>query len=340
VISPALAAVFVLIAVILIGIAGWRARVRRGLAAQLPTRTDDVCRSIGATSTFVRLDVPDAVRLHVVVAGPENGPLAVLLHGFPECWHAWRRQIGWLASLGYRVVAPDQRGYGLSDKPAGISSYAFDVLVEDVCALVRAVGHTSAVVVGHDWGGAVAWKVAMDRPEVVRRLVIMNAPHPFAFARALRHDLRQVLRIWYMVFFQLPLLPEAFIGFSPRFSAKFYFHDNAFQKEAFGADDHAFLASNFAQAGALTTMVNWYRAAVWDPPAKPTVRIDVPTLMLWAEDDVALGVGLTEGLEPWVPNLELQLVAECGHWVQNEQPDVVNDAMTKFLAPLLHEAAP
>jgi len=325
-------AVVVVLAVIAVGVAGWRVRVRRVLAAELPRRTQDVCRAIGAVSTFVHLDVPDAVRLHVVVAGPHDGPLAVLLHGFPECWHAWRHQIPLLASLGYRVVAPDQRGYGLSDKPPGIDRYAFDVLVEDVCALVRAFGRDSAIVVGHDWGGAVAWKVAMDRPNIVQRLVIMNAPHPVAFARALKHDLPQVLRIWYMVFFQLPLLPEAFIGYSPRFSAKFYFHDNAFQKSAFTDDDLAFLASNFAQDGALTTMVDWYRAAVWCPPAKPTSVIDAPTLMLWAEDDVALGVGLTKGLEPWVPKLKLQLVAECGHWVQNEQPDVVNDAMRTFLA--------
>jgi len=322
-------ALLVTLLILALGVAGTRVRNNRRLAGELPERTARACRELGAESTFVELD---GVRLHVVVAGDPEGPLAVLLHGFPECWYAWRHQIGGLVARGYRVVAPDQRGYGLSDKPSGVASYSFDVLVEDVARLVRAFGRDRATVMGHDWGGAVAWKVAIDRPELVERLVIMNSPHPIAFKRVLTTDLEQLLRVWYMVLFQLPLLPEALLSFSPRFTASFFFRKNAFQRDAFTDDDLDFLASNFAQRGALTTMVNWYRAAVWYPAARPdTVVIDAPTLLLWAEDDVALGVGFTEGLGKWVPRMKRVLVAKCGHFIQTEQPAAVNEAIAAFV---------
>ena len=327
-IDPIVIAILVALVVLSLGVAGMQVRRRRALAAELPARTARACRKLNAQSTFVPLD---DVRLHVIVAGPAHGPLAVLLHGFPECWYTWRTQIPRLVALGYRVVVPDQRGYGLSDKPDGLARYSFDVLVEDVRQLIHAFGRESATLVGHDWGGAVAWKVAMDRPEVVTRLIILDAPHPVAFARALKHDFAQVKRIWYMAVFQLPLLPDAFLAFSPRWTARFFFHDNAFQKDAFSADDLAFMASNLAQRGAMTTMIDWYRAAVWHPPAHPDVVIDRSTLLVWAEDDVALGLGLTEGLSQWVPHMTRVLVPECGHWVQNEQPQIVGEAIDRFL---------
>jgi epoxide hydrolase 4 len=335
-IDPAtMISVVVAVVVLGLGVAGMQVRRRRVLAAELRGRTARACEALGAESTFVTLE---DVTLHVVVAGPKHGPLVVLLHGFPECWYTWRSQIPRLVALGYRVVVPDQRGYGLSDKPGGLGSYSFDVLVEDVRQLVHEFDRGSATIIAHDWGGAVAWKLAMDRPEIVQKLVIMDAPHPVAFARALKHDFAQVKRIWYMATFQLPLMPDAFLSFSPPWTAKFFFHDNAYQKDAFSPDDLAFMASNLAQPGAMTTMIDWYRAAVWHPAKNPDVVIEQPTLLLWAENDVALGLGLTEGLSNWVPNMQRVLVPECGHWVQNEQPQIVGEAIERFLTDPAVEA--
>src|SRR2546428_372573 len=148
----------------------------------------------------------NGIRLHCAVDG--EGPLVILLHGFPECWYSWRHQIAALAPR-FRVVAPDLRGYNESDKPAGVAAYALPELVADVPGLIEAFGEREAAIVGHDWGGAIAWTFAMDHPEPTRRLVVLNCPHPAIFAQHLRANGRQLARSWYMFFFQLPWLPEA-----------------------------------------------------------------------------------------------------------------------------------
>ncbi|MGI8748579.1 MAG: alpha/beta fold hydrolase, partial [Deinococcus sp.] len=159
----------------------------------------------GLRSTLLALD---GVTLHLVEAGPADGPPVVLLHGFPEFWYGWRRQIGALAEAGYRVMVPDMRGYNLSDKPCGVAAYGMEALTGDLLALLDARGYERASVVGHDWGAAVAWSFALRHPERVARLVILNVPHPAVFARTLRRSRAQRARSWYMFFFQLPLLPE------------------------------------------------------------------------------------------------------------------------------------
>ncbi|MFD1730552.1 alpha/beta fold hydrolase [Deinococcus malanensis] len=149
----------------------------------------------------------NGVRLHYVEAGPAAGPLVVLLHGFPEYWRAWEHQIGPLARAGFRVVAPDMRGYNLSEKPQDIEAYRVQTLQEDIAKLIRALGAGRAHVVGHDWGGIVAWQLAIRQPEAVDRLVILNAPHPGAARRGMKHP-EQLKRSWYVYLFQLPVLPE------------------------------------------------------------------------------------------------------------------------------------
>ncbi len=282
----------------------------------------------GAESRFVDVN---GLKLHVVVMGPDDGPLAVLLHGFPECWHSWRQQVAVLADAGYRVVVPDQRGYNLSQKPVGVESYGIDHLVADVRELIRAFGREKAVIVGHDWGGVVAWRLAMDHPEIVQKLIVMNAPHPAAFARELKAGWSQRLKSWYALFFQIPWLPETLLTLSPMSTARLFFRRTAVRANAFSDQDLEVMAAAMAQPGAMRAMINWYRAAVRYPSARRTQVIGVPTLLIWAEDDVALGKPLTYGLEEWVPHMSVHYISHCGHWVQNEAPDEVNEQVLAFV---------
>jgi pimeloyl-ACP methyl ester carboxylesterase len=285
------------------------------------------------------LDVPAESRflpasdlqLHAVVAGPEAGPLALLLHGFPECWYSWRHQVPLLARAGYRVVVPDQRGYNLSDRPAGVGSYQIDHLTADILALMAALGRERATVIGHDWGGVVAWRLAIDYPQAVERLIVMNAPHPVAFAKALAADWSQRLRSWYIFFFQVPWLPEALLGLSPLATARLLFRGTSVRRDAFSEADLEVMAAALAQPGALRAMLHWYRATFRYRPARRARPIEAPTLLLWAEDDVALGKPLTYSLERWVPDLEIHYIGGCGHWVQNEAPAEVNERLVAFL---------
>jgi epoxide hydrolase 4 len=293
----------------------------------------------GTRRAVARLAVPAESRFlqagdlvfHAVVAGPEEGPLALLLHGFPECWVSWARQIPALAGAGYRVVAPDQRGYNLSDKPAGVGQYRLDLLTADVLHMIRALGRERAIVIGHDWGGAVAWRLAMDHPQAVERLIVLNAPHPVAFARALKSGWSQRLKSWYMLFFQVPWLPETLLRASPAFTARLFFRRVAVRDGAFSDDDLEVMAAALAQRGALRAMVHWYRAAFRYPPGQRVRVIDVPTLLIWAEEDVALGLPLTHGLGRWVSDLRIHYIPGCGHWVQNEAPQEVNEQILVFL---------
>ena len=271
------------------------------------------------------------LQLHAVVAGPEDGPLAVLLHGFPDCWYGWRRQIAALAAAGYRVVVPDQRGYNLSDKPTGVESYGLDRLTGDVMDVIQGLGREQAVVIGHDWGGMVAWRLAMDYPQAVDRLVILNAPHPRAMARELKTNPVQQRRSWYMRFFQLPWLPETLLAFSPQATARLVFRRMTVRPGAFADEDLAVHAAAMAQPGAMAAMIHWYRAAVRCPPARRTQEIAQPTLVLWGEEDPALGKELNNGLEAWVTNLQVHYIADCGHWVQSEAAEEVNSRMLAFL---------
>ncbi|HEX2095298.1 MAG TPA: alpha/beta hydrolase [Longimicrobiaceae bacterium] len=267
------------------------------------------------------------VRLHYVEAG--TGPLVVLLHGFPEFWYEWRHQIPALAAAGFRVIAPDLRGYNTSDKPRGVGSYRVEALVEDVAGLVRHAGEERAHVAGHDWGGVVAWYLAMLRPGTLDRLVIVNAPHPARFGRELRMP-DQMLRSAYAGFFQLPWLPEAVIRARDFALLERAFRNDPARPGAFTDEDIRRYKEALAHPGALTATLNYYRAAARHRPPRAR-RITAPTLLVWGEKDPHLVVRLAEGVEEWVPGIRVERLPGVGHWVPAEVPERLNRLMIDFL---------
>jgi pimeloyl-ACP methyl ester carboxylesterase len=269
------------------------------------------------------------VRLHWVEAG--TGTPVLLLHGFPEFWWEWRHVIPALADRGYRAVAPDMRGYNLSDKPRGASAYRMETLVGDVQGLIRHLGVPRVHVVGHDWGGVVAWWLAMLAPEMVDRLVIINAPHPQAFKRELMTP-DQMMRSWYAAAFQVPRLPEA--AFRARNFALLerIFRASSVRPGAFSDDDIRRYKEAAARPGAITAMINYYRAAARFP-SPPTQTITRPTLLIWGEQDEALSIRLTEGLDAWVPGIRVERIPGVSHWVPAEAPERVNALLADFLTP-------
>jgi epoxide hydrolase 4 len=273
----------------------------------------------------------NGVRLHYVEEG--RGPLVVLLHGFPEFWYAWRHQIPALAAAGYHVVAPDMRGYNSSEKPPGVAAYAVDVLVEDVCALIRHFGAERAVVVGHDWGGGVAWGVGMNRPEVVEKLIVLNAPHPAAFLRELRSP-GQLLRSSYMLFFQLPVLPEATFRAGGFALLERTLRTDPVRPHAFDERDIRRYKRALAQPGALTATINYYRALLRERPRETLAEpptITRPTLLIWGDQDRYLGTNLAHGLDRWVTNLRVEHIPDASHWVQADRPERVSELMIEFM---------
>jgi epoxide hydrolase 4 len=280
------------------------------------------------------------VRLHVVEAG--SGPLVVLLHGFPEFWYSWRHQIPALADAGFRVVAPDMRGYNVSDKPRGLAAYSGEALAGDVCGLIEALGEERAHVVGHDWGAQVAWETAMRHPSRVDRLAILNVPHPVRMLEGLR-TLRQLRRSWYMFFFQLPFVPEAALRAGDFAIPRRVLRRDSVSPDAFSEEDIERFVDAWSQPGALTAMLAYYRAAVRSPAAirgvlgrgdgAPGVRVvEAPTLVIWGERDTALGTELAEPDRRWVPNLiGVERLPDASHWVQNDAPERVNELLIDFL---------
>jgi epoxide hydrolase 4 len=275
------------------------------------------------------------VRLHYVEAG--EGPLVVLLHGFPDFWYSWRFQIPALAGAGFRVVAPDMRGYNLSSRPPEISSYAPAKLAADIRDLIAERsdgGESRAFLAGHDWGAAVAWLTAIRHPESVQRLAILNVPHPRRMIEGLRRPGRQLLRSWYMFFFQLPSVPERLLA-ADNFRAfrQLFAHDA--RARAFTPADIDRYVEAWSQPGALTAMLNYYRAAFRRPPAPPTggslPPVQAPTVVIWGERDRHLGAELAEPDRHDVPNLERVVrLPDASHWVQHDEPDRVSELLIDF----------
>ncbi|HVF85512.1 MAG TPA: alpha/beta hydrolase, partial [Abditibacteriaceae bacterium] len=230
----------------------------------------------------------NGVRLHYVECG--NGPLVLLLHGFPDFWGGWRHQIKALSQAGFRVVAPDLRGYNLSDKPRGICNYSIDHLAGDVVALIHHLGEEKAMVAGHDWGGVIAWHLAMRQPKCLSKLIILNAPHPATFARELR-TLRQMRKSSYALFFQLPRLPERSIRARDFALVKAVFRFDPTNRRAFSRRDIEQAVEALSQPRALTCALNYYRALRCRPrQIFQAKRIEAPTLLVWGEQDRYLGV--------------------------------------------------
>lgn len=257
----------------------------------------------------------------------------LMLHGFPEFWYSWRHQMRAFRS-NYKVVAPDLRGYNDSEKPSNTSDYRLSALVEDVKGLIEHYPCDRCILVGHDWGGVIAWQVAYTYPHLIDQLIVMNAPHPAKFVEGLQTP-QQLLKSWYIFFFQLPLLPEWAIAWNDYQLIEQTLAGMAVNSEAFSADDINAFKDAAAKRGALTAMINYYRNLLRTDVIRSNWPVlSVPTLMIWGEDDAALGVELTHGTERYVEDLTVRYIPRCSHWVQQEQPDWVNQYMQDFLEQL------
>jgi pimeloyl-ACP methyl ester carboxylesterase len=273
------------------------------------------------------------VKLHYVEAG--DGPLVVLLHGFPEFWYGWRKQIEPLAAAGFRVVAPDLRGYNLSSRPEGVKAYDIEILATDIQGFIQEMGAPAALLVGHDWGGSVAWATAMSHPEVVDRLAILNAAHPRKLSQGLHHP-SQLRKSWYFFFFALPDLPEAVVHAN---DWHFFRHFLSDARPAFTKEDTERYIEAWSQPGAATGMINYYRSSVRTPPKKAEAEIHpikAPTLVIWGQEDRYLGEELAEPEHDDVPNLErVERIPDASHWVHHDAADRVNQLLIDFFGPAL-----
>jgi epoxide hydrolase 4 len=273
----------------------------------------------------------DDVKLHYVEAG--DGPLVLLLHGFPEFWFGWRLQIAPLAAAGFRVVAPDMRGYNLSSRPAGVAAYETGRLAADVRGLVKELGVESALLVGHDWGGSVAWATAMNHPEVVDRLVILNAAHPRRLSQGLHHP-GQLRKSWYFFFFDLPDLPESVVHAD---HWKFFRHFLRDAHPAYTPQEMDRYVGAWSQPGAARGMINYYRSSVRQSPKRAAAQlrpISAPTMVIWGQRDRYLGPELAEPDHDDVPNLDrVERLPDASHWVHHDEAERVNRLLVDFFAP-------
>lgn len=273
----------------------------------------------------------NGIRLHVVQAGPKSGIPVVLLHGFPEFWYGWRKQIPAMVNAGCRVIVPDQRGYNLSDKPKDTKDYGIYTLVDDVLGLIKALDYEKVNLVGHDWGGGVAWLFAMTHPEKLHKLAILNSPHPAVYRRFVRRDPDQIRRSWYWFFFQLPRLAEKILSAND-------FHEmvrglrNSAKRNTFTDEDIDTYKAAWSQPGALTAMLNWYRATFQFPPKMPAdPQVKVRALMMWGMKDFALTHRLARPSMDYCDEGNLILFPESSHWAHLDAPDEVNHYLIDFL---------
>lgn len=269
------------------------------------------------------------VTLQAVANGPKDGPVVVLLHGFPEFWYGWHKQIEPLAAAGFRVIVPDQRGYNLSSKPSGVASYALTELVSDVIAIADQLGQQRIFLAGHDWGAAVAWSAALLHPQRIAKLAVLNVPHPSVMRRYLMMQPRQMLRSWYMLFFQLPWLPETlFSAFNFRIGARSLLRSS--RPGTFTADDLVHYRTAWSQPGAMTAMINWYRALFRFRARFSDSTVRVPTRILWGERDAFLLTEMAHESLRYCSDAELFTFAGATHWLQHEEPARVSELLIAF----------
>jgi pimeloyl-ACP methyl ester carboxylesterase len=258
--------------------------------------------------------------------------LALCLHGFPELNFSWRHQMPLLAAKGWRVWAPNLRGYGATSRPQGVDAYRIDRLVEDVAALIDRSTPSEVMLVAHDWGAIIAWVFAIRQLRPLKRLVIMNVPHPKCAEREIRHW-RQLKKSWYIFVFQIPGLPERLLAANGGEAVKNAFLSWAANKERFPPEVLQVYANAALRPGALTAMLNYYRALLRRPDMRAIGdgMVRVPTLMIWGEEDVAIDIRCTDGTDQWVPELELHRLPGVSHWVQQDAPEAVNDILSDWL---------
>jgi epoxide hydrolase 4 len=278
--------------------------------------------------TFIETN---GIRLHVVTAGDPSGKPVILLHGFPEFWYGWRHQIPALVQAGFHVIIPDQRGYALSDKPKGVRSYRTQKLGQDLIGLLAYFGVDKVGLVGHDWGAAVAWEVAIGFPERIDRLAVLNVPHPAVMLMTLRTSLHQILKSWYIGFFQIPAFPEWLLGVNHcALIARLLISSG--KPGTFSPSDLIEYKKAWTQPGALTAMLNWYRAVVQFPATqRKNPRVNIPTLILWGQQDVALSAEMAQRSLAFCEDGRLVYFENATHWVQRDEADEVNRQLVGFL---------
>lgn len=272
----------------------------------------------------------NGISLHVVEAGPEDGPLLILLHGFPEFWWGWRHQIGPLAEHGFHVVVPDMRGYNSSDIPDGVDAYRLETLTDDILALADSFGAERFHLVGHDWGGVIAWNLAANHPGRLEDLVVINGPHPDLWREVILKRPTQALRSAYAAFFQLPRVPELVLGASGFRGLRAMLRGSA-HKGTFPPQVLDQYVEAWSHPGSLTAMLNYYRALrKRGLPSEPG-RIRVPTLILWGDKDVALETQVAEAALKACDDGRLEIIPDATHWVHLEEPDRVNASIAEFM---------
>jgi pimeloyl-ACP methyl ester carboxylesterase len=271
------------------------------------------------------------VTIHAVAAGPADGPLVILLHGYPEFWYGWRNQIAPLAQAGFRAAVPDQRGYNESSKPEGWRAYELTRLVDDVLGIATKLGRERFFLAGHDWGGIVAWATAMMHPRRVERLAVLNAPHPAIFREYIFTHPSQLLRSWYMFFMQVPLLPELLFE-----AQDFRFLTDALRKTsrpgAFSRRDLEKYREAWRKPGAATAMINWYRALRGAIGSAGRLRIDIPVKILWGVQDRFLAPEMAPLSLHYCSRGELLMFPKATHWLHHEEPAAVSQALTGFFS--------
>jgi epoxide hydrolase 4 len=290
-----------------------------------------------ASGVSTRFVDANGQRFELAEAGDATSPkLAILLHGFPELNFSWRHQMPVLAERGWRVWAPNMRGYGASSKPEGVKAYRIDILLQDVAALIdlakAETPATEVMLVAHDWGAIVAWMFAIRQVRPLDRLVIMNVPHPKCAEREIR-KWRQLKKSWYIFFFQLPWLPERLLLAGKARAIRQAFAGSATNKGNFSAETLDIYAAAPQRPGAITSMLNYYRALLRLPDAWNVGdgMVEAETLVIWGENDTALDIHLLDGVEGWVPSLTLHRLPGISHWVQQDAPEEVNRLLADWL---------
>jgi epoxide hydrolase 4 len=293
--------------------------------------------SISDTLSFQRI-VTNGINLHVASTGSPQAPLVILLHGFPEFWWGWRKQIPALEEAGYALLIPDQRGYNLSDKPNPVAAYNIEILAQDILGLMDAFGRKKVFLVGHDWGATVAWTIALRHPERLHGLAILNVPHPHVMQQFLTSDLTQMRKSWYIFFFQLPKIPELMLQMNHYANLR-----RALQVSSgissFDQADLRVYTEAWSQPGALTGMINWYRAifrrslrSLFTPGMGELPQVKVPTIILWGEQDIALRLEMAEASIKLCERGQLFLFPKASHWIQHDESDQVNAHLVRFFS--------
>jgi pimeloyl-ACP methyl ester carboxylesterase len=274
----------------------------------------------------------NGLRYHYITAGPEDGPLVFLLHGFPEFWYGWRHQIAALSAAGFRVVAPDQRGYNQTDKPRGVKQYDIELLAKDVLGLMDSLGAEQVYLAGHDWGAEVAWWVAAIYPERVRKMAILNVPHPFVMRENVFSNRAQRRKSWYIFFFQLPFIPELILGNRNQRGAARILQSSG-NPGSFTSEDIARYKQAWSQPRAWTGMIHWYRAVMRRAVRPlPRFQIEPPTLIIWGEQDGALEASMAAESLAFCKQGQLKALPEATHWVQHDAKEKVNRYLIEFFS--------